>query len=402
MRRAAVAIFAACLLFNPAAAHAAATSTETLKLGVLLPPDPLEAEALRSGVERGLRICRTSGTAVEWVARSRSGQWGVDGEEAAQLALADDACGLISPPSGASTHLVLQVAGRTAIPVVSLCSDSSVSGAGIPWMRQVVPETRLEAETLLRHVATNFPPHATNWLAVVPSGRQGREILRDLREAASHTRSRIPFGFELREDGTMAEFRDPGSGSTNRASKPTTASASRPQPAATGPLLKTLQAAKPDGVLIWIADARAAGILESIVASGYRGPIGGTARLLNPSFRSRAGTHASRLLLAVPAALASPSTMEVAPPRAHATTEQASSPELDWLQSMACDATLTLVELCKRAEDPGEMAAGAAAAHIGVTGPLRFSPDGRRQLDLTVILADLQRPSARGSTLPGR
>lgn len=402
MSRAAAALVGACLLLHQAEVHAAEPAAGTFKIGLLLPPDPAEAQSLRSGVDWGLQLCRDSGNAVELVARGRSGQWGVDGEEAAQLALSDDARGLISPPSGASTHLVLQIAGRTAIPVVSLCGDSSVSGAGIPWMRQVVPETRLEAETLLRHVSTGVTRHGTNWLAIVPAGRQGREILHDLREGASRAGCRIQLGVELRDDGTMAEFRDPGLGSTNPAPRTPTANSLRPQPAATGAFIEILQASKPDGVLIWVADARTAGILEAIVASGYGGVLGGTGRLLNPSFRTNAAAHASKLFIAVPNALANPRNTESARSGSPSVTKHPGSLEVDWLESMACDAVITMVDLCKRADASGVRAADAAEALIGVTGPLRYSADGRRLMDLTVIRADFLRRGVNGVRSPER
>ena len=75
------------------------------------------------------------------VARGRAGQWGSDGVEAAGLVTEDGVQGLIAPPDGSASHLVLQVSGRTAVPVISLCADSSVNQTGVPWMARIVPRT---------------------------------------------------------------------------------------------------------------------------------------------------------------------------------------------------------------------------------------------------------------------
>ena len=73
------------------------------------------------------------------------------------MVLDDGAQALIAPPNGAATHLALQVAGRTAVPVISLCADSSVSRTGVPWMVRIAPTTIEEARFLLAGLISRQP-----------------------------------------------------------------------------------------------------------------------------------------------------------------------------------------------------------------------------------------------------
>jgi len=100
------------------------------------------------------------------------------------MVLDEEVAGLIAPPGGAPSHLVLQVAGRTAVPVVSLCSDSSVTGAGIPWMIRIVPAAIDEARALFTGVVGESPGRGLRWAALVPTERAGREAASDLAKAA--------------------------------------------------------------------------------------------------------------------------------------------------------------------------------------------------------------------------
>ena len=156
-------------------------AAEVRRVGFLLPPDEPDREALRAGAEAAVRLWNASPTnagrwRLELVVRGKPGQWGDDGDEAGRLVMDDGVLVLIAPPGGAASHLALQVAGRTRTPVISLCSDGSVVGAGIPWMVRLVPSTEDEARLLMAG--------GGNWIAWVMEGRGGREVRRDLEAAA--------------------------------------------------------------------------------------------------------------------------------------------------------------------------------------------------------------------------
>ena len=168
---------AACLPAGEAVAQ-----NPNLVIGLLVPPEEPQAASLRDGATLGVELANQSpGPQVRLVIRGRTGQWGADGVEAARMVTDDGALGLIAPPDGAASHLVLQVSGRTAVPVITLSANSSVSQTGVPWMARIVPRTIEEAKTLF----TRIP--ARHWTAVVCDGRGGRESARDLGEAATNS-----------------------------------------------------------------------------------------------------------------------------------------------------------------------------------------------------------------------
>src|SRR5262249_23268247 len=126
-----------------------------------------------------------AGPPARLVLRGRSGQWGTEGNEAAALALDEDVAGMITPTAGTAAHEMLQVSGRTRVPVVSLCPDSSVKQAGVPWGVRVSPGTEEQARAIFTGLSkTAGGKTARRWTAFVPTGRAGREATRDLKAAA--------------------------------------------------------------------------------------------------------------------------------------------------------------------------------------------------------------------------
>ena len=179
-----LALVAIALMTSAACLHADVTSANNtnLVIGLLVPPEEPGAASLRDGATLGVEQAnQSSGPHVRLIIRGRNGQWGADGVEAARMVTDDGALGLIAPPDGAATHLVLQVSGRTAVPVITLSADSSVSQTGVPWMARIVPRTIEEAKMLFTGI------HARHWMAVIPDERAGREAARDLNEAATNS-----------------------------------------------------------------------------------------------------------------------------------------------------------------------------------------------------------------------
>src|SRR5512140_995317 len=150
-----------------------------LVVGLLLPPDEPEAASIRKGVLAAVAEANAAGgPEVVLKIRGRNGPWGSDAAEAARLVEEDGASVLIAPPDGAATHLVLQVSGRTGVPVLTLCPDSSVTRTAVPWVARVVPSATDEARAVFART------RAARWLAIVPSARAGRETAHDLATAA--------------------------------------------------------------------------------------------------------------------------------------------------------------------------------------------------------------------------
>src|SRR5947207_960250 len=104
-------------------ARTKAAELPALKIGLLLPPEEPYARSIREGALLAQEDANKVGDRkVEVIIRGRAGQWGADGVEAARMVIDDGVEGLIAPSDGAASHLALQVSGRTAVPVISLCA----------------------------------------------------------------------------------------------------------------------------------------------------------------------------------------------------------------------------------------------------------------------------------------
>jgi ABC-type branched-subunit amino acid transport system substrate-binding protein len=170
----------------------------------------------------------------------------------------EGAAGLITPPSGAASHLILQVSGRTGVPVVTLCADGSVGRTGVPWLLRLVPSTFDEAKTLFSDLLTSNALKKARWVALIPDQRSGREIGQDLREAARAAKCGLD---EVLECTT---------GSTNLDG-----------------LCARVQSAHPDAVLVWLPPREAGVIVAGLRNHGYAGLLAGPSRLQCSEFIAR-------------------------------------------------------------------------------------------------------------------
>ena len=279
--------------------------------------------------------------------RGRPGQWGDDGVEAGRLVLDDTVAGLIAPPGGMPTHLALQVAGRTATPVVSLCGDSSVTGAGVPWSVRIVPSTTDEAQALMAKLSSAD----TRWAALVAGDRGGREVARDLTNAAASAQCHLDsiIVFEPTID------------------TPTTLSARLTDP-------------RPDALLLWLEAEPAALALRHLRALGFQGIIAGPGRLRSKRFQDSVGGAMDGLFAARPRLTpdAQPVVAEF-----EASYREAYGQPPDLTAAMACDAVSLLLRLKTRSgTGPMHRHFPITGTLPGVTGDLQFDRQGNRLLTL--------------------
>ncbi len=338
------------------AASAAYSATNTV-IGLLLPPDEPEAAEVREGVALAVAHAnRLASNQATLVVRGRVGQWGADGVEAARMVLDDGAVGVVAPPSGAATHLALQIAGRTAVPVISLCPDSSVTQTGVPWMLRVVPSTVQEAQALFSVLNTNRPPTARRSLAVVPDGRPGRETTRDLQTAASASGCSLDQVLVLSTPATNLEA-----------------------------LAQQVMTQPPDLVLAWLP-AQGAGLLaRTLRREGFRGTLAGPGRLACPEFIAAAGSGLEGFVVPVIQRSKTPA------PAANCFTA-------DWnkrfghqagpMASFSYDAAMVLLRVANQAQ-PGllHLSFPLASSEPGITGELKFDSQGNRIVCLETMVA---------------
>jgi ABC-type branched-subunit amino acid transport system substrate-binding protein len=319
-----------------------------IRIGLLLPPEEAEATSLRQGAELAVAWAnRSAAVPVELVVRGRPGQWGDDGVEAGRLVLDDFVIGLVAPPGGMPTHLALQVAGRTATPVVSLCPDHSVTGAGVPWSVRIVPSTIDEASTVFAHFSATHP----RWAALVPEERTGREITRDLTEAASTTRCHLEpvtvVGECLADPSILA----------SRLPKPW-----------------------PDGFLIWLDTKPAALVIRHLRDAGYRGILAGPGRLFSAEFQELAGSALDDFIVARPKPVPAFNSLAT---RFETDYRKIYDLAPDPTSAMACDAVSLLLRLHAQSDSGAiHRQFPIRETSMGVTGTLEFDRQGNRLLPL--------------------
>jgi ABC-type branched-subunit amino acid transport system substrate-binding protein len=329
------------------APSARAAEGAPLVVGLLLPPDEPEAAGIRQGALAAAEEANEgSGPRVTVAVRGKTGAWGSDASEAALLVMDDGAGALIAPPSGAASHLVLQVSGRTAVPVASMCPDTSVTRTSIPWMVRVAPSTRDEARVLF----AGTPP-ALRWLVFVPPGRAGREAVHDLSFTAAAGKRAIVRTIET--DGRIPD----------------------------AALRGIVASARPDAILVWLDALPAGRLVRSLRAAGFAGTLAGPMRLASPAFVAEAGVAADGLLIpaAAPGGGAAAAAFTSRYRRLFGTEPGPAA-------AIAHDAAKLLIDALRREGAEGARRAFPPAERVsGATGALLFDRHGNRLVSLQVL-----------------
>lgn len=352
-RHARPALIALTLMAMVVRLHASETNSlsPSLVIGLLVPPEEPSAASLRDGATLGVEQAnQTAGPHVSLIIRGRAGQWGADGVETARMVTDDGALGLIAPPDGAATHLVLQVSGRTGVPVITLSADSSVSQTGVPWMARIVPRTGEEAKTLFTGI------HASHWTAVIPDGRAGREVARDLKEAATNSNCAIEKMIEV------------GSSFTNIVK-----------------LCRQILKNHPDAVLLWLDPALAGKLANALRAAGFAGTLAGPGRLRSIDFTTSAVDASEGFM--VPAPILNKETATTFQNFTHNFRSQFGH-EPDATAAAAYDSATMLIHILRQTGDrPAHEAFLIGFSITGAAGNLSFDAQGNRKVKLQLLKA---------------
>ena len=331
-----------------------AAEKSSVKIGLLLPPDEPQGASVREGVLLARDHANAAGTNhVEIIIRGRSGQWGADGVEAARMVTDDEVDGLIAPPDGAATHLTLQVSGRTAVPVVSLCADSSTGRTGVPWTLRVVPRTEDEARALFEGLQGGVLEKTNRWTAIVPDGRAGREISKDLNRAAHASRVSL---------GKIVEI---NTALTN----------------SNGIRVKSMETSQ-EAILVWLPPLAAARIARELRTGGYKGLLAGSSRLRSQEFIAAAGDAFEGFI--IPAI--DVETNQARQAAFSFSFRESWHHESDEIAAASYDAAMLLSYLLRQPEfqtPPHRLASGFSWP--GVSGDLRFDEEGNRKARLVLL-----------------
>jgi len=320
-----------------------------LVIGLLLPETEPLGLSIRQGALLGIESLSnsTEKMCATLVIRGAVGQWGTDGVEAARMVSDDGALGLIAPPDGAGSHLALQVAGRTAVPVISLCGDSSVTQTGVPWTVRIVPRTGEEAKAIFWGCKSK----ARRWVACVPDGRRGRQITHDIAEAAAAAGISLQKPIPVRWPMTSPSL-----------------------------FCDRLLDNRPEGILLWLDPIPAASLLKLLRTAGFEGQLVGPSWLRCRELENRAGSAMEGFVMPSPAL----------DKETNARFERFANAfrarfgrEPDATAAMSYDATQLLVQILYRANGrPAHEFFPVDQVFPGVTGVLSFDAQGNRKLKL--------------------
>jgi ABC-type branched-subunit amino acid transport system substrate-binding protein len=319
---------------------------------LIAPPTDSEATSLIRGAELAVASVNSGGDAsVTLETRSEAGQWGSVGNDAVVLVSQRHVDAVITSADGADAHLVLQVSGRTRVPVATLCADMSVTSAGIPWMLRMVPANDVQARALFA-AAKKVDTTATRWCLVVPSGRPARVVRHDVETAGREVGVIVDRTIELDAKANL-------------------------------PALSRSVATTSKAVLLWLPAPIAGSVAAELRAAGFRGVIAGPCPLASSAFIAAAKAAATGVL--VPRVVASPESIGL---RSAFTRdyEQRYGASPDFSAAASHDAILTLVAALRPARpDKNYRAFPVTRASVGATGPLHFDSAGNRTDALEVV-----------------
>jgi len=327
-----------------------------LKLGIVAPPGEWDSTSLILGAR--LAVAESNEAApgtVTLEVRGEAGQWGSAGNDAVFLARDRMVDAIIAPSDGGDSHLVLQVSGKTQVPVASVSPDSSVTEAGVPWAVRVVPRTDQEVEALFE--SQKRGPHAPTWWAIAPPDRPGRAIRRDIGRAVRAPHARLERILEAGRPGLVSIW-------------------------AVQPILF----GSPGGVLVWLPASESGRVVAALRASGYRGCIAGPGSIDAPDFFAAAGVAADGVLVAK-YELNAGSSSRLEPFEKRYTRTFGAPP--DFSAAAAYDAAQVLIETLRRADSRGGFAQFPLVLPIaGATGMLHFDKSGNRTDALQVLTCE--------------
>lgn len=324
----------------------------TLKIGVLLSGDENEDSAMLKGIQLAMNSLKgTINNKFEIVVRQKSSQWGQEADEAVLMVFGEGASGLIVGSGGIPSHLLLQVAGRTRIPVVSLCSDTSVTGAGIPWAVRILPCTIDEVTTIFKYFnRQQIKP--ISWIALVPTERAGREIANDIKTAANTNDIKIGKIIEIPYNrDKIAE------------------------------IVAGIVREKPSAILIWLPPVQSAVCAIELRKAGYTGYLAGSSKLYSQAFSKNVGRFADGLVIAgIDFYNTENAKLSLSPDSLNALKNE-------YLSAMAFDAGLLLMKhLDKCDREHPYRGFPLERDFYGISGKLSFNKFGDRIIELKVLV----------------
>jgi len=342
-----------CAILHPAIGKDSKTSNDaddSSAIGLILPAQESLAASIRNGTQLGLE---RAGGKNRLVLGGSPGQWGTDGNEAVRLIMEGGVHGLIAPPDGAATHLLLQVAGRTGVPVVMLCPDASVTQTGIRKAARVGPSTVEEAKTMLNWAKSNPAKPIDGFAAIVPEGRAGNKVADDLQTAAKSLNLKWMKIVQV-EKTSSNQWTLPKGFPINRANL----------------------------ICLWLEPIPAAQMAIALRSKGYHGILAGHSRLFPSAFQDHAGEAANDFfIITIPRSKDGAAVWE----NFAVEYQKRFAKKPDIMAAMAYDAATLLARLLEVEQQTHKRLLFSELPPVeGATGLMRFDEYGNQQIPLAV------------------
>ncbi|MGC8829809.1 MAG: ABC transporter substrate-binding protein [Verrucomicrobiia bacterium] len=331
--------------------------SDVLKIGILLPQNREEGTNIILGAETAVNeFNKRYNLRASLIIKQHLNQWGQEADEAVEMLFSDGALGIIAPPDGVATHLAFQVAGRTRKPMISLCSDTSITGATIPWCLRITPSSFDEIKTVFNYLNTKLTLRNSKWLLIAQSGRTEREVENDAKKAAALFGVNVEetIGFDFKKEISKEEIKKK-----------------------IGSALKV----KPDGIFICLQPDYAAEIVREIRSLNSQVLIVGSGRLFSEKFILLAGNYSNDII--VPTVK-----FGFVPENSDYTVDflKLDTAQRDYISIMSRDAAAVLLEHFRKCDpDRPHLNFPGDVNLIGWTGELKFDKTGDRILKNLIV-----------------
>lgn len=165
--------------------------------------------------------------------------WGVVSDAVIRLMLDDQAVTVITSSSRTDTHLCEQVGNRIGVPVLMLSSDPTATQIDIPWIFRMGPSDIQEAEAIAHEIYGVRKLQTV--LLVTEKNHENSLVIHELNQAALAIHAPAPRQIALDESQQDLE-----------------------------PIMKEIEAERPQAVLIWTGPSTAATLLRALRIAGVK------------------------------------------------------------------------------------------------------------------------------------
>jgi len=199
-------------------------------IGAILPlqgPQHAEGKALLSAVQMALeeeqaRGPLPDGRNLALVVRDESGPWGQASSEILKLIEQDRALVLLTSANGSIAHQAEQIANKISFPILTLASDPATTQANVPWVFRLGPSDADQARAFCRHIYVELGLRKV--LLVTQKDHDGRAGSGEFEKAARELKAQAPDRLEVEVSPSAPNIE---------------------------PLRETIEANKPDAVVVW-------------------------------------------------------------------------------------------------------------------------------------------------------